>query len=74
MADLKQWRAEDEARQEALMQELAVLNERRTLALGKLSEALTDAGVESFDLETVIHHADVIRDALQPFDSGVRHG
>lgn len=56
---------------EALYQE-----HRRMRAVGKVREAfdridLSD-GTSDFALEEILRNADAIRDALEPFDSGIR--
>jgi hypothetical protein len=68
------WTAKDEARMSELEQQLREMAKRREsawLALAALKYDLADAdGYVSTD--KLIQHADALRDALEPFDSGVR--
>ena len=71
---MSNWTQEDERR----FNEMAV---RRGMVLGKRREAVERAenhanlyGALTTDhlVELLIAHADILRDALQPFDSGIR--
>jgi seryl-tRNA synthetase len=63
----------------SMRQELDALQARRNIAGNKLRDALSKA-IERDETSTTVqilaeqlaHHADAIRDALAPFDSGVR--
>lgn len=71
---MSNWTQEDERR----FNEMAV---RRGLVLGKRRESVDRAanhanlyGARTSDelVELLIAHADILRDALQPYDSGIR--
>jgi hypothetical protein len=67
------WTQQDEAKLRAARATLTELQGRRAEALRALSDALRYAGVgDGSNVNKLIDHADAIRDALAPFDSGVR--
>lgn len=63
------WGAEDEARHNKLVAELRELQQRRAAAADAVAAVF---GRLPRTYEAYIKHADEIRDALAPFDSGVR--
>ena len=66
------WTRQDEEKLRAARAAVAELQLRRTEALRSLADALRFAGIKEGNIELLIGHADAIRDALAPFDSGVR--
>jgi hypothetical protein len=66
------WNKDNEEAYQDAAQRFQTLANARSLAIQRVQTALTNAGVEGFAVATVIMHADAIRDALQPFDSGNR--
>lgn len=70
-----QWTRNDEERRQALMQELDELSTKR----GKAWDALHQTLIRTFgpevstdDVNKAINDAGALRDALEPFDDGVR--
>ena len=66
------WTQQDEAKLRAAQATVAELQGRRSEALRGLADALRFAGIKEGSVDQLIKHADAIRDALEPFDSGVR--
>lgn len=70
----KPFNYQDAARMESIGRELNELHTRRNAALDNLQSVLVAAGFEpgAVDSNQMAKSADAIRDALAPFDSGVR--
>lgn len=70
----KAWTAREEATLQEAQALTAKLLERRALAIAKVSDALDAASIPAtgFNVDQFILHAGAIRDALEPFDDGVR--
>jgi hypothetical protein len=66
------WTRQDEMKLRQARGAVAELQGRRSEALRSLADALRFAGIKEGNIELLIGHADAIRDALEPFDSGVR--
>lgn len=69
------WSNPDELRRTELTVELAVLEGRRQAAYTRLHDILSkcyERDLEGISVDLVIRSADALRDALAPFDSGVR--
>ena len=68
------WGNKQEQRRRELQQELAVLDTERSEAMDKLVKVMDAAMVKLTPngIAALIRDADAIRDALEPFDSGVR--
>ena len=68
------WTPRQENRLTELKGELHVLNEQRAGAVSQLEQALRAAGIcaADHDVDRITQWADALRDALAPFDSGMR--
>ena len=66
------WNSNDEQRRTELQRELTELNKARNDAVLRAVAVFVDAGLNDSHAQCCIEHADAIRDALAPFDSGVR--
>lgn len=69
------WKQNDEQRLTKLRVELILLEDQRKHATERLARALAEAlhmPIDRTDIGRFIGHADAIRDALEPFDSGIR--
>lgn len=66
------WTARDEQKRRQLQTDLAALDERRRVAVVALQQAAARAGFGAAEAAKMIEFADLLRDALAPFDSGVR--
>jgi hypothetical protein len=69
------WTAKDEQRHREIAEEMSQLQARREKAVSQLQELLRrcyDPDLEGVSAEMVIQRADSFRDALQPFDNGIR--
>lgn len=68
------WTARDEAELKVSRADLAKIELRRAAAIEALEVVLAASDIRFDDIDYVLARADEIRDALAPFDSGVRVG
>lgn len=69
---LRHWSAADEKRLHERREEMEALEARRGAAITRIVDVFGMAGIDCGPIEKVIANAGELRDALEPFDSGVR--
>lgn len=67
------WTAADEAALNEMAARREAVMEKRRAAVGAVVDAFYYGGIGSVDIvDGLIEHADAVRDALKPYDSGAR--